>query len=160
MALEMYVKSKTSTLGTRAGQTVYYATPKQNDRMELEKVLNHVVNATSLARGDAKNCIESFFEVVCEALSDGKLVDLGEMGSFKVIVPSKYMDTPEDVTVSKALNTPKIQFKAKKAMTAAAKSVSVTIDHSFGEYATTGSSGSTTGTGAGSDTSSEEQGGD
>lgn len=156
MAINMYVKSLVSNLnGDKQGKTVYYAWPKDNDRVELSDVLDYVVDATSLARGDAKNCIETFFEIVCKSLQHGSLVDLGDLGSFKVVVPSKYMDTPEDVTVAKALKTPKIQFTPKQAMLNAAKSVSVTIDHGYTPTAAEAAEGAT---GAGSDTS--QQGGD
>ncbi len=159
--LEMFVKSKVTAIGTRAGQTVYYAWPKQNQHMTNDEVIEHIVEATSLARGDVKNALVSLSEIVKEALQRGSSVDLAELGSLKVVVPSRYMDTPEEVTAAAALKTPKIQFKAKQEMASAAKSVSVSVDHSF-----TASSSSTTdtevngSTGTGSSGSGSEEGGE
>lgn len=155
MAIEMYVKSRTLTLGDRAGQTAYYATPKQNQHMTNDDLIDHIVQKTSLAKGDVRNAIVSMQEVVKEALQRGSSVDLAELGSLKVVVPSKYMDTPEEVTVSKALKTPKIQFRAKAEMLAAAKSVSVSIDHSYtASSASSSSSSSSDGDGSSSDSGS------
>ncbi len=131
MAIEYYVKQKVLAVGNRAGQTVYYATPKMTQHMTADEVVDHIVNATSLTRGDVKNALISLAEVVNEALSNGYSVDLEELGSLKVVATSNMMDTPEDVTVAKALNTPRIQFNPKQPMLNAAKRVSLVIDHSF-----------------------------
>ncbi len=142
MAIEFGIKSKVSTLGDRKGQTVYYAWPKMNQHMTNDEVIEHIVDATSLAKGDVKNALASLTEVVNEALSRGSSVDLAELGSLRVVVSSKMMDTPEEVTVANALKTPKITFTPKSEMLAAAKSVKLSIDHSAG--VTAASSGDTT----------------
>ncbi len=138
--IEFQVKSKTQTLGDKAGQTVYYAWPKMNQHMTNDEVIEHIVDATSLAKGDVKNALTSLTEVVNEALSRGSSVDLAELGSLRVVVSSKMMDTPEEVTVTNALKTPKITFTPKSEMLAAAKSVKLSIDHSAGVTAASSSS--------------------
>ena len=57
-------------------------------------------------------------------------MDLAELGSLRLIVPSKMMDTPEEVTVADALKTPKIVFTPKQKMRDAANSVELSIDRS------------------------------
>ncbi len=140
MAIEFGIKSKVSTLGDRKGQTVYYAWPKMNQHMTNDEVIEHIVDATSLAKGDVKNALTSLTEVVNEALSRGSSVDLAELGSLRVVVSSKMMDSPEEVTVANALKTPKITFTPKAEMLAAAKSVKLSIDHSAGVTAASGGS--------------------
>ncbi len=140
MAIEFGIKSKVSTLGDRKGQTVYYAWPKMNQHMTNDEVIEHIVDATSLAKGDVKNALTSLTEVVNEALSRGSSVDLAELGSLRVVVSSKMMDSPEEVTVANALKTPKITFTPKSEMLAAAKSVKLSIGHSAGVTAASGGS--------------------
>ncbi len=137
--IEFYVKSKTQTVGDKKGQTVYYAQPKMNQHMTNDEVIEHIVDATSLAKGDVKNALASLTEVVNEALSRGSSVDLAELGNLRVMVPSKMLDTPEEVTVNNALKTPKILFTPKAEMLAAAKSVKLSIDHSAGVTAASSS---------------------
>ena len=106
--LEHEIKKKVLTFGNRKGQTVYYAYPKSQQKLTNEMVIERIVRETSLSEGDVKNALVSLSNVVCEAMQLGMSVDLAELGSFRVVVPSKMMDTPEEVTVANALKTPKI----------------------------------------------------
>lgn len=102
--------------------------------------IDRIVRETSLSEGDMKNALVSLSNVVCESLQLGMSVDLAELGSLKVSVTSKMMDTPEAVTVKDALNTPKISFTPKQKMRDAANKVELSIDRS-----TTKSGGGTSG---------------
>ena len=76
---------------------------------------------------------------MCEALQLGMSVDLAELGSFRLTVPSKMMDSPEEVTVADALKTPKITFTPKQKMRDAANAVELSIDRPKQETASGGS---------------------
>lgn len=128
--IEFEIKYKTLNLGTRKGQTVYYAQPKAQQRLTNKMLVERIVRETSLSAGDISNALVSLSNVVCEALSLGMSVDLAELGAIRLNVSSKMMDTPEEVTVTNALNTPKIVFTPKKAMRDAANSVELSIDRS------------------------------
>lgn len=128
--IEFEVKSKTQSIGQKKGQTVYYAHPKTQQHMTNKAVVDHIVRETSLSAGDVSNALISLSNIVCEALKQGMSVDLAELGSLRLSVSSKMMDTPEKVTVKDALNTPKILFSPKQAMRDAANSVELSIDHS------------------------------
>ena len=91
-------------------------------------LIERIVRETSLSEGDVRNALVSLSNVVCEALKLGMSVDLAELGSFRLVVPSKMMDTPEEVTVKDALKTPKIVFTPKQKMRDAAKKVELSID--------------------------------
>lgn len=127
--IEFSVKQKVLNVGARKGQTVYYASPKSAQHMTNEMVVNRIVRETSLSAGDVSNALISLSAIVRDALEQGESVDLAELGSLRLIVPAKMMDSEEDVTVTAALKTPKIQFTPKAAMRAAAKSVQMIIDH-------------------------------
>ena len=118
--LEHEIKNKVLTIGNRKGQTVYYAYPKSQQKLTNGMVVERIVRETSLSEGDVKNALVSLSNVVCEALQLGMSVDLAELGNLRVSVPSKMMDTKEEVTAKDALKTPKIVFTPKQKMRDAA----------------------------------------
>ena len=141
--IDFEIKSKTQPIGTRKGQTVYFAQPKSQQYFTNNKMLiERIVRETSLSEGDVKNALISLSNVVCEALEMGMSVDLAELGSFRVVVPPKMMDSAAEVTVANALKTPKIVFTPKQKMRDAANKVELSIDR---DTVTTSSSGSTSG---------------
>ena len=126
--LDFEVKSKVQPVGERKGQTVYYAQVKSQQKLTNKMLVERIVRETSLSEGDVKNALISLSNVVCEALQLGMSVDLAELGSFRLTVPSKMMDSPEEVTVADALKTPKITFTPKQKMRDAANTVELSID--------------------------------
>ncbi|MCD7721878.1 MAG: DNA-binding protein [Prevotellaceae bacterium] len=131
MALEFLIRYTTSNLVTNKGETVYYAEPKSTHWTETDEVLDYIVDATSLARGDLKNAITSLAEVLASELSKGRCVDLGELGSFCIEVRSKFEGSPDDVTVEDTLKAPRIVFYPKKRMLKKVRKVRMSIDHSM-----------------------------
>lgn len=126
--IKFEVKSKILNVGERKGQQVYYAQPISQSKVTVETLKKRIERETSLTAGDVQNALTSMTHIICEALSEGRNVDLGELGYLRMVVPSKMMDKKEDVTVTKALKTPKIVFTPKQAMKDAAKSVSMAIN--------------------------------
>ena len=136
--IEHEIKSRVITIGNRKGQTVYYAYPKSQQKLTNDMVIERIVRETSLSEGDVSNALISLSNIVCDALKMGMSVDLAELGSLRLIVPSKMMDTPEEVTVADALKTPKIVFTPKQKMRDAANSVELSIDRSAVKASTGG----------------------
>jgi len=135
--IEFSVKSKTQVIGMRKGQTVYYAQPKSQQHFTNKMLVERIVRETSLSAGDVSNALISLSNAVCDALKLGMSIDLAELGSLRLVVPSAMMDKKEDVTVAKALKTPKIVFTPKKTMKEAANSVELSIDKGDGTSDTT-----------------------
>lgn len=126
--LEFEVKSRVQPVGERKGQTVYYAQVKSQQKLTNKMLVDRIVRETSLSEGDVKNALVSLSNVVCEALQMGMSVDLAELGSVRLTVPSKMMDSPDEVTAANALKTPKITFTPKQKMRDAANAVELSID--------------------------------
>ena len=126
--LEFEVKSKVQPVGERKGQTVYYAQVKSQQKLTNKMLIERIVRETSLSEGDVKNALVSLSNVVCDALQLGMSVDLAELGSFRLVVPSKMMDSAAEVTVKDTLKTPKIVFTPKQKMRDAANKVELSID--------------------------------
>ena len=136
--MEFEIDSRVQPIGKREGQTVYFAKLKTQQKLTNEMVIERIVRETSLSEGDVKNALVSLSNIVCDALKLGMSVDLAELGSFRLTVPSKMMDTPEEVTVADALKTPKITFTPKQKMRDAANAVELSIDRSSVKASTSG----------------------
>lgn len=136
--MEFEIDSRVQPIGKREGQTVYFAKLKTQQKLTNEMVIERIVRETSLSEGDVKNALVSLSNIVCDALKLGMSVDLAELGSFRLTVPSKMMDTPEEVTVADALKTPKITFTPKQKMRDAANAVELSIDRPKQETASGG----------------------
>ena len=139
--MEFEIDSRVQPIGKREGQTVYFAKLKTQQKLTNQMVIERIVRETSLSEGDVKNALVSLSNIVCDALKLGMSVDLAELGSFRLTVPSKMMDTPEEVTVADALKTPKITFTPKQKMRDAANSVELSIDRSSVKSSTGGGIG-------------------
>ena len=126
--MEFEIDSRVQPIGKREGQTVYFAKLKTQQKLTNQMVIERIVRETSLSEGDVKNALVSLSNIVCDALKLGMSVDLAELGSFRLTVPSKMMDSPEEVTVADALKTPKITFTPKQKMRDAANAVELSID--------------------------------
>ena len=137
--MEFEIDSRVQPIGKREGQTVYFAKLKTQQKLTNEMVIERIVRETSLSEGDVKNALVSLSNIVCDALKLGMSVDLAELGSFRLTVPSKMMDTPEEVPVADALKTPKITFPPKQKMRDAANAVELSIDRPKKETASGGS---------------------
>ena len=160
--IDFQIKSRKITIGDRKGQTVYFASPKMQQKMTNKMLIDRIVRETSLSAGDVRNALTSLSSVVNDALAMGMSVDLADLGSLRLTVPAKMMDTPEEVTVADALKTPKIIFTPKAAMRTAAKSVELSIDRTTVTAA--GSTDSSTDSGStdsgSTDSGNTETGGD
>lgn len=126
--LEFKIMTKVLNIGRRKGQTVHYAQAKSLQRMTDEMVVERIVRETSLSEGDVRNALISLGNVVCDALQMGMSVNLAELGNLRLNVPSRMMDTAEEVTVANALKAPKIIFTPTRKMREAASAVKLGID--------------------------------
>lgn len=126
--IEFEVKSRVMNIGKRKGQTLYYASPKSNQRLTNKMVVDRIVRETSLSAGDVANALISLGAIVRDALLMGASVDLADLGSFRVIAPPTMVDKEIDVTAA-TLKTPKIVFTPKMQMRDSAKSVDLVVDN-------------------------------
>lgn len=126
--INFIIRKKVLPLGDRKGQTVYYASRKGSFELPLESIKRDIVCATSLAAGDIENALTSLAEQVCQGLSAGYNIDLGPLGRLVVTVPSKYMDTPEEVTAREALKPAKITFYPTARMLRALRRIEMRIE--------------------------------
>lgn len=124
--LRFSVKSKKANFGKHKDQTVYSAQQEMQGRMTLSAVENEIVQRTSLAKGDVRNAIASLAEVVNNALLNGLMVDLGDLGSFKIVANGKQMLSEAEVDAT-TIKKPRIVHYPKAEMKQYAERVAISV---------------------------------
>lgn len=126
------VASRKATVGKNKGKTVYFAKPVATSRLTAQAVEDHIVEKSSLTRGDIRHAITSLAEVLRWGLSEGLTVDLADLGSFKVEARGKMMLSEEEVTAA-SIKDAVIRFYPRHKMRTYAKSVSISVRNSKAE---------------------------
>lgn len=76
----------------------WYAAVRSSGTTTERNMVDKISRGTSLSSGDVKNAIESLLQEIPRDLADGKLVKLGELGTFRVTLQSEGTDTEEAFT--------------------------------------------------------------
>lgn len=121
------VKSRKMKIGKHKDKTMYYAAPKEPIRLTTAMVEEQIVEKTSLARGDVRNAITSLAEIIKSTLLLGGVVDLADLGTFKVEANGRMVATEAEVNAT-TIKTPHIRFYPKHDMRERAKSVGLSVD--------------------------------
>lgn len=126
--IEFEIKRTVMRIGKYKGETMYYASPKTMQKMTLDEVENAIVHSTSLTKGDVRNALASLAEVVNQGLIRGASIDLGDLGSIKVVVNPIYKQDAKEISVETGLKKPVVRFYPKEQMRLAASKVQLKID--------------------------------
>ena len=126
--IEFKVTSRKATMGKMKGKTVYIAVPKGQQKLSPEMILERIVRETSLSEGDARNVIITLRNLILECARMGTGLDLGDIFSLRVNVPSKMEENEKDVS-AKSLKTPKLTLTWKESVRKALKELQVDVDN-------------------------------
>ena len=78
----------------------YYPSIQSSDRMSLRQLAETASDRSTLSTPDMMAAIESFLSIIPEALAEGKVVELGDFGSFWLRSTSDGVERAEDVNGS------------------------------------------------------------
>ncbi len=116
-------------MGKMKGKTVYIAVPKKGQqKISPEMVLERIVRETSLTEGDARNVIITLRNLILECARMGTGLDLGDIFSLRVNVPSKMEENERDVC-AKSLKAPRLTLTWKSLVHKALKELQVDVDN-------------------------------
>ena len=103
----------------------YYAQVVSNGDMTTRQLAKQISAISTVSAADTMAVIEAFLEVVPQALADGKIVRLGDFGSFSLAVNSEgAVDAP---SLSKnQIKKVSVRFRPGKEFTAVINSVEFT----------------------------------
>ena len=91
-------------------------------------VLERIVRETSLTEGDARNVIITLRNLILECARMGTGLDLGDIFSLRVNVPSKMEENEKDVC-AKSLKAPRLTLTWKESVRKALKELQVDVDN-------------------------------
>lgn len=86
--LNLSVKSQIMKIGKHKGKTMYYAQVDKPRVIEYEDVIKDIAEMSSLTTGDVRNAIDRLAYYLQRELTEGNTVKLGQIGTFRVAVPS------------------------------------------------------------------------
>ncbi len=79
------------------GEIKYYASIVRDRRVDLRRFITQISELNTVNTADVYAVLESFLQLTTRHLSQGRTVDLGQLGIFSISVKSKGEDSPEDV---------------------------------------------------------------
>ena len=124
--MQFIVKPRKATMGKNKGKTVYIAVPKGQQKLSPQMVLDRIVRETSLSEGDARNVIITLRNIIAECARMGTGIDLGDIFSIRVVVPSKMEETEENVSAA-SLKAPRMTLTWKDSIRKALKELDVEV---------------------------------
>ena len=80
------------------GVRKFYINPVHSGELTLEAMSKGIKKASTAGGGDVLVVLRGLVDEAVEGLSKGKIVRLGEFGSFRITFKSEGRDTPEQVT--------------------------------------------------------------
>lgn len=76
----------------------FYAIAKSSGEETTRQLASEISKRTSLSSVDVLAVIEAFIDLIPERVADGKIVRLGEFGSFSVTISSEGVEKAEEFT--------------------------------------------------------------
>jgi predicted histone-like DNA-binding protein len=91
----------------------YYPRLKSSGEVSLRQIADDIAQESSVSQADTMAVIESLLQNIPEYLAEGKIVRLGELGSFYLSIQAEGSPSPEKVNTSK-IKRNKLYFRAGK----------------------------------------------
>ena len=84
----------------RKGKHHRWLTPQHNGELSLKQLSRRVSSQTTVSRADVVAVLTATVDNLLEALKEGKQVDFGDLGKFRLQITSRGADTLEKFTAS------------------------------------------------------------
>ncbi|MDY3068940.1 MAG: HU family DNA-binding protein [Parabacteroides sp.] len=98
-----------------AGKTEkYYAIVSHSGTFDLDAVCEAVQNRSHLNSAAVKSILDSFCYIIRRELQEGRIVQLGELGSFRLTMSSDGVDNPNEFDTNNIRSTSLIFCPGKK----------------------------------------------
>ena len=115
-------------IGPLKGKKGYGAAPKAQEKFSQSWLIQRIVRETSLSEGDVRNVLITLRNIIIEVVTLGGALDLGDIFSLRVSMPSTFIEKEEDVT-SKVLKKPGIIVTWKDNIRQALKNIEGEVDN-------------------------------
>lgn len=104
------VQRKDMSKGALEGSKLYYPQVINQGRVSFDSLCEEVAEQSSLTSGDIKNCMDRLINCLVRHLKEGRSVDCGDLGSFRINIRSTGADTPETYDAATMMRKPSVQY--------------------------------------------------
>lgn len=104
------VQRKDMSKGALENAKLYYPQVINQGRVSFDSLCEEVAEQSSLTSGDIKNCMDRLVNCLVRHLKEGRSVDCGDLGSFRINIRSTGADTPETYDAATMMRKPSIQY--------------------------------------------------
>lgn len=104
------VQRKDMSKGALENAKLYYPQVINQGRVSFDSLCEEVAEQSSLTSGDIKNCMDRLINCLVRHLKEGRSVDCGDLGSFRINIRSFGADTPEAYDAATMMRKPSIQY--------------------------------------------------
>ena len=108
------VQKKNMTKGAAMDSKLYYPVLVGNGTVSFSDLCDEVAEQSSLTSGDVKNCVDRLIYAISKHLSNGRTVDAGDIGRFRVSLRSSGAETVESYSVATNMRQPKVIYTPGK----------------------------------------------
>lgn len=91
----------------------YYASAMHDEKLDLDSLATSVAERCSLRRADVHGVLVALMDIIPAELVNGKIISLGQLGSFYVTIKSEGVATEEELSPALVSGT-KIQYRPTK----------------------------------------------
>lgn len=104
------VQRKDMTRGALENAKLYYPQVINQGRVSFDSLCEEVAEQSSLTSGDIKNCMDRLINCLVRHLKEGRSVDCGDLGSFRINIRSTGAETPEAYDAATMMRKPSVQY--------------------------------------------------
>ena len=124
--MDMQVVKTKMGVGPKKGQIQYTLKRVSYADVSSEALLDEIKSASTFSPADAKSMLGNFVDVVKEDLLEGRIVDLGVLGSLMPKISVKSVDTRKECDLS-TIKSVGIQYTPATELTSDAKKISMQV---------------------------------
>lgn len=124
--MDMQVVKTKMGVGPKKGQIQYTLKRVSYADVTSEALLDEIKSASTFSPADAKSMLGNFVDVVKEDLLEGRIVDLGVLGSLMPKISVKSVDTRKECDLS-TIKSVGIQYTPATELTSDAKKISMQV---------------------------------
>lgn len=114
MSILLNVISRSQAGVKGGGERKFYATAVSSGEVILKELIRQIEMISTVSGADVYAVIYSLLKVIIRELSKGKIVRLGDFGSFRISISSEGHDTKEEVS-ARSVKKARIIFTPGKA---------------------------------------------
>ena len=104
------VQRKDMSKGALENAKLYYPQVINQGRVSFDSLCEEVAEQSSLTSGDIKNCLDRLINCLVRHLKEGRSVDCGDLGSFRINIRSTGAATPEAYDAATMMRKPSVQY--------------------------------------------------